>query len=70
MLLETLHERSDKNSVYRDTQKNSNILRPVDGISCYGIFVFLDCAECNEIHINFCYGKKHVNYTIWNELHA
>ena len=26
--------RSDKNSVYRGTQKKSNILRPKDGISC------------------------------------
>ena len=62
--------RSDKNSVHRATQKNSNRLRSMDGCSCKWIFVYFDCAECNKIHIDFCHRQKHVNYRIWNELHA
>ena len=32
--------------------------------------MYLDCTKYNEIYIYFCHGQKHVNYRIWNELHA
>ena len=50
--------------------KNSNTLRPMDEISCYWIFLYLECGKHKEIHIYVCHGRKHVNYRIWNELHA
>ena len=34
------------------------------------IFQHLDFAKYNEIHIYFCNSQTHVNYRIWNELHA
>ena len=48
------------------TQKYSNTLRPKTGFSCKWIFVYLDYAKYNEIHIYFCYGQKKVNYRIRN----
>ena len=38
---------------YRDTQKNSNTLRPMDGIFCLCILVYLDYPKCIEINVHF-----------------
>ena len=55
--------------MYRDSQKNFNTLRNIEGVSCQGTSVYLNCGKYNEIHIYDCHGRKHVNYRIWNELH-
>ena len=45
----------NKNSVYRASQKNSNTLRSMEGISSYWIFFERhDCTKCNKNNIHFC----------------
>ena len=41
-------------------QKNSNTLRPMDGIACECILVYLDCFKYNEINKNFFLAQKHL----------
>ena len=67
MCSEKSDKRSVKNSVYRGTQKHSNTVWPMDGISYKWILVYFDCTKYNEINIHFCHGEKHVNYKIGNE---
>ena len=31
----------------------------MEGISCYGILVYLDCAKYNEINTKFCHAEKY-----------
>ena len=50
--------------------KNSKTLRLMDGISCWWIFLYLDCGKYKEIQTCVSYDHKHVNYRIWNKLQA
>ena len=59
-----------QNCVYRGTQKNSNALRPIEGISDNWIFASLECIRYNKNNIHFCHTQKHVNNRIKYEWHS
>ena len=55
--------------MFRGTQKISNTLRPMQRISCYSIFAYLDYPKYNKINVHFCRAQKHLKNRIgyeWN----
>ena len=58
-----------KDSAYKSTQKNSNALRPIDGISVQFILTHLDWAKNNEIKTYFCHAQKQKANKVWNKYH-
>ena len=55
--------------MYRGTQKYSDTLRPIDGISCYIIFAYLASAKHNKFNKKLCHTQMHANNGIGYESH-
>ena len=65
-----LFKKTEKKPTYRGIQKNSNTLRPIDGIPYKLDLMYLNCTKYNIINIDFSYIKKHVTNRLQYEYYA